>query len=138
MLAHFTGSLLVKMAVLSLGIWKSIWRTKTLFSFFFYLFIYFFTWLAAIVKILIVDNFSKWHVIVVDRCCMCKMNGESMEHLPLYCEVVYSLLNIIFNRFGLSWVMSSRVTDLFAHCGQVDVLGVLSVKDGTLLPLWCL
>lgn len=98
----------------------------------------FFAWSAALGKILIVDNFSKWHVIVVDKCCMCKMNGESVEHLPLYCEVVYALLNIIFNRFGLSWVMPSWVIDLFAHCGQVDTLRVLSVKDGTLLPLWCL
>jgi hypothetical protein len=48
------------------------------------------------------------------------MNGESVNNLLLYCAVVYDLQNSFFfffsNRFGLSWVMSRRVVDLFAYC----------------------
>jgi hypothetical protein len=50
---------------------------------------------------------------MVDRCYMCKRNGESVDHLLLHCEVVYALWNAIFNRFGFSWIMS-RVVNLFA------------------------
>jgi hypothetical protein len=45
---------------------------------------------------------------------MCKMNGESLDHLLLYCEVTRTLWNAIFSRFSLSWVMSFWVVDLFA------------------------
>jgi len=30
---------------------------------------------------------QKEGVIVIDRYCMCKMNGESVDHLLLHCEV---------------------------------------------------
>jgi hypothetical protein len=51
---------------------------------------------------------------VIDRCCMCKMNGESVDHLVLHCEVSCVLWNAIFSRFSLSWVMPLWVVDLFA------------------------
>jgi hypothetical protein len=55
----------------------------------------------------------KWHVIVVDKCSMCKRNGESVDHLLFHCEVAYALCNDFFSCFGLSWVMLGLV-DLFA------------------------
>jgi hypothetical protein len=74
----------------------------------------FFAWTAAQGKILTLDNLRKKRVIVIDRCCMCKMNGESVDHILLHCEVARALWNAIFSRFNLSWVMSLRVVDLFA------------------------
>jgi hypothetical protein len=74
----------------------------------------FFAWTAAHGKILTLDNLRKKRVIVIDRCCMCKMNGESVDHLLLHCEVARALWNAIFSRFSLSWVMPLRVVDLFA------------------------
>jgi hypothetical protein len=62
--------------------WKSVWRTKVP------LMVAFFVWSAALGKILTMENLGKWHVIVVDRCCMCKKkNGESMDHLLIHSEV---------------------------------------------------
>jgi hypothetical protein len=58
--------------------WKSIWRTKVPLT------MAFLAWSAALGKILTLDNLRKRHVIVIDRCCMCKMNGESMDHLLLH------------------------------------------------------
>jgi len=74
----------------------------------------FFAWTAAQGKILTLDNLRKKRVIVIDRCFMCKMNGESVDHLLLHCEVARVLWNAIFSRFSLSWVMPLRVVDLFA------------------------
>jgi len=59
------------------------------------------------------DNLRKKRVIVIDRCCMCKMNGESVDHILLHCEVARALWNAIFSRFSLSWVMPLRVVDFF-------------------------
>jgi hypothetical protein len=88
--------------------WKSIWRTKVPLK------VAFFAWTAAQGKILTLDNLRKKHVIVIDRCCMCKTNGESVDHLLLHCEVARALWNAFFSRFSLSWVMPLRVVDLFA------------------------
>jgi hypothetical protein len=74
----------------------------------------FFAWSAALGKILTVDNLRKRHIIIVDRCCLCKRDGESMNHLLLHYDVAYALWTNIFNRFGMSWVMPRRVIDLFA------------------------
>jgi hypothetical protein len=49
----------------------------------------------------------------VDRCYLCKRDEESVDHLLLHCDVVSTLWNLVFSRFGMSWVMSRRVIDLF-------------------------
>ena len=33
------------------------------------------------------DNLQKHIVVVLDLCCMCKKDGESIEHLFLHCHV---------------------------------------------------
>jgi hypothetical protein len=88
--------------------WKSIWWTKVPLK------VAFFAWTVALGKILTLDNLIKKQVIVIDRCCMCKINGESVDHLLLHCEVARALWNAIISRFSLSWVMPLRVVDLFA------------------------
>lgn len=65
----------------------------------------FFAWSAALNKILTTNNHKKRHVIVVDRCCMCKKNGESVDNLHLHCDVAYAIWIAFFGRFGLFWVM---------------------------------
>jgi hypothetical protein len=48
------------------------------------------------------------------RCSICEKNGEYVDHRLLHCEVACALWHAFFNRFVLSWVMPSRVADLFA------------------------
>jgi hypothetical protein len=67
-----------------------------------------FAWSAALGKILTMNNLKKRHVIVVDRCCLCKRNGESMDHFLLHCNVASTLWNSLFTRFGMSCVMPRR------------------------------
>jgi hypothetical protein len=88
--------------------WKSIWRTKVPLK------VAFFAWTTAQGKIITLDNLRKKRVIVIDRYCMCKLNGESVNHLLLRCEVACALWNAIFSHFSLSWVMPLRVVYLFA------------------------
>jgi hypothetical protein len=75
----------------------------------------FFALSAALGKILTLDNFRKQHIIVMNKCCICKRNGEMVDHLLLHCEVAFALWNAIFSHFGMSWVMLRRVFDLFAY-----------------------
>jgi len=51
----------------------------------------YFVWSTALGKILTLDNLRKMHVILVDRCCMCKQNRESVDHLLLHCDVAYAM-----------------------------------------------
>jgi hypothetical protein len=113
--------------------WKSIWRTKVPLK------VTFFAWVAALGKILTLDNIRKRRVIMIDKCCMCKKNGEFMDHLLLHCEVACILWNAIFSHSNLSWVMPRRVVDLFAcwwtgGCSRSAVVW----KTVPCCLLWCL
>jgi hypothetical protein len=61
--------------------WKSVWHTPGPSR------ATFFVWSVALSKILTLDNLGKWHVIVINRCYMCKKTGESSDHLLLHCDV---------------------------------------------------
>jgi hypothetical protein len=43
---------------------------------------------------------------------MCKRTGESVDHLLLHCDVVYTVWSAFFSCFELSRVMPRRVVDL--------------------------
>jgi hypothetical protein len=88
--------------------WKSVWRTQAPSR------AAFFVWSAALGKIFTLDNLRKWHVIVINRCYMCKKIKESTDHLIFQCDVAYALWSSLFSRFGMSWVMPRRVIDLLA------------------------
>jgi hypothetical protein len=88
--------------------WKSVWQTRAPSR------VAFFAWSAALGKILTVDNLRKRHIIIVDRCCLCKRDEESMDHFLLHCDVASALWNHIFTQFGMSRVMPKGVIDLFA------------------------
>jgi hypothetical protein len=77
----------------------------------------FFVWLAALGKILTLDNLRKRHMIVVNRCCMCKRSEETDDHFLLDCEVAFALWSAFFGRFELSCVMPRRVFKLLAVGG---------------------
>jgi hypothetical protein len=65
----------------------------------------FFSWSAALGKILTLNNLRKWHIIVVDWCCLCKKSGDTVDHLLLHCKTASALWNSIFGFLGLVWDM---------------------------------
>jgi hypothetical protein len=88
--------------------WRSFWKVKVPTR------IAFFTWNAALGKILTIDNLGKRKVIITDWCCMCKRGGESVSHLLLHCPVSQELWGLVFALFWVSWVMPQDVEDLLA------------------------
>jgi hypothetical protein len=98
----------------------------------------FFVWTAALGKILTVDNLRKRGVLVVGWCCMCKRNGESVDHLLLHCDVARELWSAIFSLFGVTWVMPETVLDmLVCWRGQMGNRSVLPVwRIAPLCVLW--
>lgn len=100
----------------------------------------FFTWTAALGKILTADNLRKRGVIVMEWFYMCKSNVESIEHLFLHCEVARELWVDIFSRARLSWVMPKSVVDLLACWNRKHPCPQL-VVTWRMVPLclsWCI
>ena len=44
---------------------------------------------------------------------MCKRCGESVDHLLLHCSIAWELWSLVFYLFGIQWVMSHTVLELF-------------------------
>jgi hypothetical protein len=69
---------------------------------------------------------------------LCKRDGESVDHLLLHCDVASTLWNLVLSQFGMSWVMPSRVIDLFACWWKAGRLRSAAVW--TMVPIcifWC-
>jgi hypothetical protein len=96
--------------------WKSVWKAKVPPK------VAFFVWTAALGKILTMENLRRRGIIVVNWCCMCKVDGESVDHLLLHCPYAKELWDMIFGLFGLQWVMPKTVLDLM-YCWHGSVKG---------------
>jgi hypothetical protein len=72
----------------------------------------FFVWTVALGKILTHDNLRRHHIVVVEGCCMCKKNEESIDHLLLHYDVARAVWSFFYSLFGVEWVMPRRVLDL--------------------------
>jgi hypothetical protein len=94
LLAHFIVSLHVSCNVGTPFPWNSIWGTKVPLR------VAFFSWSLVLEKILTMKSFMKQYVIVIDRCCLYKRNGDSMDHHLLHCKVACALRNAFSSCFG--------------------------------------
>ena len=56
-------------------------------------------------KILTVDNLRRQQVVVVHWCCMCMLNGETIDHLLIHYPMARELWNMVCSLFGVHWVM---------------------------------
>ena len=55
-----------------------------------------FVWIAVHGQILTLDNLMLRGRILVNRCCMCHRNEETVDHLLLHCPVAHSLWVYMF------------------------------------------
>ena len=74
-------------------------------------------WIATLGNILTIDNLRKQQILILDWCCMCKRNGESVDHLLICCTIAFDLWYMVFTLFGIHWVMPKIVGELLA-CWQ--------------------
>jgi hypothetical protein len=56
---------------------------------------------AFLGKILTAENLRRRRVILVSWCCMCKADGESVDHLLLHCVYAKELWDMDFAMFGM-------------------------------------
>lgn len=91
--------------------WKNIWRIKVPSR------VAIFVWMAALGKILTLDNPRKRNIIMVDWYCTYKMSEESIDHLLFHCEGARDLWSLSSNLFGIVWVMPKRVRGLLVSLG---------------------
>ena len=94
--------------------WKTVWKSKVPSTTVFFVF---FVWTVALGNILTIDNLRKQQILILDWCCMCKRNGESIDHLLIHCSIAFDLWSMVLTLFGIHWVMPKTVVDLLA-CWQ--------------------
>uniref|UniRef100_A0A2N9HDV0 Reverse transcriptase zinc-binding domain-containing protein n=1 Tax=Fagus sylvatica TaxID=28930 RepID=A0A2N9HDV0_FAGSY len=114
--------------------WRLMWKAKVPSR------VAFFIWTASLGKILTTDNLRKRRVIILDWCCLCKVDGESINHLLLHCLVARDLWNLVCCLFGVSWVMPSGVVDLL-FCWNGSLGNREASKIWKMIPhyiMWCL
>jgi hypothetical protein len=109
--------------------WKSVWRSKVPPT------MAFFVWTAVHSKILTLDNFGRKGLVVVNRCWLCEMERESVDHLLLHCVVVRGLWNTFFARFGLCWVSLAPSRSYLQVGGRGVVRGALMFGRWSLIVL---
>ena len=69
-------------------------------------------WTTVHGQILTLDNLMLRGRLLVNRCCLCCCNAESMDHLLLFCPIAHSLWMYILWLFGMEWVILGSVVDL--------------------------
>ena len=86
--------------------WKGIWAAKAPPR------VSFFIWTATWGRILTCDNLMRRGYTMVSRCCLCCSEGETVDHLLLYCPISYVLWSFLFRSFHVAWVIPRSVKDL--------------------------
>ena len=113
--------------------WKGIWKVKVPTH------VSFFVWSATWEKILTGDNLRCRGFDFVNWCIMCRCNGETVNHLLLYCGKAFQLWSLVFRSFGISWVLPRSIADTLF--GWWNWFGKHSSRVWNLAPLclmWCI
>ena len=107
--------------------WKSVWRSKAPRR------VCFFVWSAAWNKILTYDNLMWRGYTLTNWCCMCRCEGESVDHLLIHFHVANVLWHYVFSSFGILWVLPRSVFDLLD--GWQNLLGKHTSEILNMVPL---
>ena len=88
--------------------WQSIWCIKIPKR------VAFFLWTAARNWILTIDNLVKKNLPLVNWCCLCRCDKETLDHLLLHCKFSHALWSEVFLMFVQLVMPNTVVSLLFA------------------------
>jgi hypothetical protein len=114
--------------------WKAIWKPRVPPR------VTFFIWTVALGKILTADNLRRQNIILVNWCCMCRVDEETIDHLFLHCKVATKLWDTDLSLFRMHWVMPRRVVDLL-DCWQGRLGRHQNIEIWKAIPhclMWCI
>ena len=69
---------------------KTVWKPKVPSR------VAFFVWIVVLGNILTIDNLRKRKILFLDWYCMCKRNGESVDHLLIHCSFASDLWSSVY------------------------------------------
>ena len=71
----------------------------------------FFAWEASWEKVLTQDQLKRRGWILANRCCLCCIEEETINHILVHCSKVKILWDLVFSLFGVNWVLPFTVRD---------------------------
>lgn len=80
----------------------------------------FFTWLVHHNSLLTQDNLERKVRTLVNRCCMCKKELETINHLFLHCSVAHSIWDVFLSGFGVGRPQGDDIKDAFKDRDRTD------------------
>ena len=116
---------LLKASYVSLP-WQSIWCVKVPKR------VSLFLWTATRGGILTIDNLVKKNLPLVNWCCLCRSDEESVDHLLIHCKFASALWSEVLIMFGVQWVMPDTIASLLF--AWRNWLGTYSSKVWNLVP----
>ena len=109
--------------------WKGVWKVKIP------KWVAFFVWTAVHEQILTLDNLRLRRRILVNRCCMCHCNEETVDHL-LHCLVAHSLWVICFRSLGSNGSCQA-LWKAWCIVGAIDWENLIQTYGIWFLAVWC-
>ena len=74
--------------------------------------IVFFTCTTTLGWILMISNLRSQGFVLVNLCCLCNNNEETINHLLIHCEYTSDLWPLVLNLFGVLWALPSNILEL--------------------------
>ncbi|RVX03908.1 putative ribonuclease H protein [Vitis vinifera] len=71
----------------------------------------FFVWEATWKKSITLDRLQRRGFSLANRCYLCLVEEESIDHILLHCGLARSLWSFLFSLFGVSWVLPSSIRE---------------------------
>ena len=81
----------------------------------------FFAWEASWGKVLTLDQLKRRGISLVNRCCLCEENEETIDHLLIHCSRAKILWDILLAITDFNWVFPRLVRQLLLAWQSVSV-----------------
>lgn len=76
-----------------------------------------FFWLLLQNKILTIDNLAKRGHFILNRCILCRIQMEMVNHLFIHFPYSREVWNSLSKNFGMQWYAPGNISDFFSQWG---------------------